>query len=245
MGLGHRPLTSRRHIKTVDDRIHLFLLSSSLTFTLGLLFLSPDQGLWLQSSRISTGNVEILRNGLSDAKHFLQVWILPTPALCSSPIKTQHFHLLPAKIINYYWPQNYLQNPEQTQKNNPFYHSSQPNRVYYAQRVDLSCAKTQKYNRLEKHQQARNNNYISRCRNRNWTFAVLKRFGFGKSLSRSPCASVRTNNQLSQRFRLQRGTRRGCPHSPSLCNIYWTPGGCNLAKQDHLRFSKFQSVLIK
>lgn len=66
----------------------------------------------------------------------------------------------------------------------------------------------------------------------NWTFlfATLEKFGFGKTfiswvrtLYKSPCASVRTNSQISQRFSLQRGTRQRCPLSPSLFAIFIEP----------------------
>lgn len=43
-------------------------------------------------------------------------------------------------------------------------------------------------------------------------------------------ANVWKENRLSQKFRLQRGTRQGCSQSPGpFGNIYRTPGSCNLA----------------
>ena len=57
----------------------------------------------------------------------------------------------------------------------------------------------------------------------NYLFEVLQRFGFGeyickcvKMLYHSPSASVMTNFLTSQPFKLQRGTRQGCPLSPLL-----------------------------
>lgn len=56
-----------------------------------------------------------------------------------------------------------------------------------------------------------------------YLFYTLKRFGFGdkfihwiKILYSLPMAAVRTNNNLSPFFDLQRGTRQGCPLSPLL-----------------------------
>jgi hypothetical protein len=66
----------------------------------------------------------------------------------------------------------------------------------------------------------------------NWKFlfATLHKFGFGdlfinwlKILYNSPTACVRTNNQISSSFCLQRGTRQGCPLSPSLFAIFIEP----------------------
>lgn len=59
----------------------------------------------------------------------------------------------------------------------------------------------------------------------NWDylFYTLEKFGFGpvfcswiKLLYKCPLASVLTNNQYSEYFRLYRGTRQGCPLSPLL-----------------------------
>uniref|UniRef100_A0AAR2JRJ2 Reverse transcriptase domain-containing protein n=1 Tax=Pygocentrus nattereri TaxID=42514 RepID=A0AAR2JRJ2_PYGNA len=66
----------------------------------------------------------------------------------------------------------------------------------------------------------------------NWKFllAVLHKFGFGPSfinwietLYSSPNARVRTNDLISQSFSLQRGTRQGCPLSPSMFIIFIEP----------------------
>ncbi len=62
--------------------------------------------------------------------------------------------------------------------------------------------------------------------NWNFLFATLHKFGFGNSfinwlkiLYNSPTACVRTNAQTSSSFCLKRGTRQGCPLSPSLFAI--------------------------
>ena len=66
----------------------------------------------------------------------------------------------------------------------------------------------------------------------NWTFlfTTLQRFGFGesfinwvKTLYTAPSATVTTNGMISQRFILHRGTRQGCPLSPSLFTIFIEP----------------------
>uniref|UniRef100_A0A1A8UJ98 Reverse transcriptase domain-containing protein n=1 Tax=Nothobranchius furzeri TaxID=105023 RepID=A0A1A8UJ98_NOTFU len=66
----------------------------------------------------------------------------------------------------------------------------------------------------------------------NWKFlfATLHKFGFGnffinwlQTLYSSPTARVRTNDQISASFCLQRGTRQGCPLSPSLFAIFIEP----------------------
>uniref|UniRef100_A0A3Q2ZER1 Reverse transcriptase domain-containing protein n=1 Tax=Kryptolebias marmoratus TaxID=37003 RepID=A0A3Q2ZER1_KRYMA len=66
--------------------------------------------------------------------------------------------------------------------------------------------------------------------NWNFLFATLGKFGFGnhfinwlKILYNLPRACVRTNNQISQSFCLQRGTRQGCPLSPALFAIFIEP----------------------
>ncbi len=66
--------------------------------------------------------------------------------------------------------------------------------------------------------------------NWNFLFATLHKFGFGNSfinwlkiLYNSPTACVRTNAQTSSSFCLKRGTRQGCPLSPSLFAIFIEP----------------------
>ncbi len=66
--------------------------------------------------------------------------------------------------------------------------------------------------------------------NWNFLFATLHKFGFGNSfinwlkiLYNSPTACVRTNAQTSSSFYLKRGTRQGCPLSPSLFAIFIEP----------------------
>lgn len=63
-----------------------------------------------------------------------------------------------------------------------------------------------------------------------YLFYTLKKFGFGnnfiswiKLLYASPLACVRTNNDLSNYFPLNRGTRQGCPLSPLLFAIAIEP----------------------
>lgn len=66
----------------------------------------------------------------------------------------------------------------------------------------------------------------------NWKFlfTTLQKFGFGESfinwikiLYTSPSATVTTNGLTSQSFTLHRGTRQGCPLSPSLFTIFIEP----------------------
>lgn len=65
----------------------------------------------------------------------------------------------------------------------------------------------------------------------NWEFLRKeKKFGFGESfihwvraLYTSPMATITTNGLISQRFTLHRGTRQGCPLSPSLFAIFIEP----------------------
>ena len=63
-----------------------------------------------------------------------------------------------------------------------------------------------------------------------YLFYTLKRFGFGnifiswiKLLYTSPFARVRTNNDYSDYFPLERGIRQGCPLSPLLFAIAIEP----------------------
>ena len=63
-----------------------------------------------------------------------------------------------------------------------------------------------------------------------YPFSTLKIFGFGhkliswvRLLYTSPLAAVRTNNNISTYFELQRGTRQGCPLSPLLFAVAMEP----------------------
>lgn len=64
----------------------------------------------------------------------------------------------------------------------------------------------------------------------NYLFRTLEKFGFGRTfiswirlLYTSPLAAVRTNNDLSPFFELQRGTRQGCPLPPLLFAVAMEP----------------------
>jgi len=78
----------------------------------------------------------------------------------------------------------------------------------------------------------------------NWKFlfATLSKFGFGstfinwiKILYKSPNARVRTNDQTSPSFSLQRGTRQGCPLSPSLFAIFIEPLAMAIRQNQHIK----------
>jgi exonuclease III len=63
-----------------------------------------------------------------------------------------------------------------------------------------------------------------------YLFYTLKKFGFGAKfiswinvLYSSPVAAIRTNNNISSFFQLGRGTRQGCPLSPSLFALMIEP----------------------
>ena len=77
----------------------------------------------------------------------------------------------------------------------------------------------------------------------NWTFlfTTLQKFGFGESfinwiriLYTSPSATVITNGLTSQRFTLHRGTRQGCPLSPSLFTIFIEPLAIAIRQNPHI-----------
>lgn len=66
----------------------------------------------------------------------------------------------------------------------------------------------------------------------NWTFLLdtQHKFGFGRSFTHcirilysSPMPTITTNGLLSQAFSLYRGTRQGCPLSPSLFAFFIEP----------------------
>uniref|UniRef100_A0A3B3I4T3 Reverse transcriptase domain-containing protein n=1 Tax=Oryzias latipes TaxID=8090 RepID=A0A3B3I4T3_ORYLA len=78
----------------------------------------------------------------------------------------------------------------------------------------------------------------------NWKFliAALHKFGFGESfinwikiLYHNPNASVRTNKQTSNRFFLGRGTRQGCPLSPSLFAIFIEPLAAAIRQNESIK----------
>lgn len=78
----------------------------------------------------------------------------------------------------------------------------------------------------------------------NWKFlfATLRRFGFGESfinwikiLYTSPSATVVTNRLTSQSFTLHRGTRQGCPLSPSLFAIFIEPLAAAIRQSAHIK----------
>ena len=75
-----------------------------------------------------------------------------------------------------------------------------------------------------------------------YLFCTLERFGFGakfisyiKTLYSSPMAAVRTNSNISSSFRLQRGTRQGCPISPLLFAIAAEPLAIALRQSNEIR----------
>uniref|UniRef100_A0A8C7WVH9 Reverse transcriptase domain-containing protein n=1 Tax=Oryzias sinensis TaxID=183150 RepID=A0A8C7WVH9_9TELE len=78
----------------------------------------------------------------------------------------------------------------------------------------------------------------------NWKFliAALHKFGFVeafinwiKILNHNPNASVRTNKQTSNRFFLGRGTRHGCPLSPSLFAIFIEPLAAAIRQNESIK----------
>ena len=78
----------------------------------------------------------------------------------------------------------------------------------------------------------------------NWKFLfnTLQRFSFGKSfinwikiLYTSPSATVITNGLISQSFTLHRGTREGCPLSPSSFTIFIEPLAIAIRQNPHIK----------
>uniref|UniRef100_A0A669D815 Reverse transcriptase domain-containing protein n=1 Tax=Oreochromis niloticus TaxID=8128 RepID=A0A669D815_ORENI len=85
----------------------------------------------------------------------------------------------------------------------------------------------------------------------NWKFlfATLHKFGFGTSfinwlkiLYNSPTACVRTNDQTSSSFCLLRGTRQGCPLSPSLFAIFIEPLAAAIRQNSVIKGIKCKNV---
>ena len=75
-----------------------------------------------------------------------------------------------------------------------------------------------------------------------YLFTVLYKFGFGSKfiswirlLYSAPVASVKTNSEISSPFSLTRGTRQGCPLSPSLFALAIEP--LSIALKSSLVFS--------
>lgn len=75
-----------------------------------------------------------------------------------------------------------------------------------------------------------------------YLFHTLERFGFGpnfvswvKLLYSNPMASVRTNNNQSQYFRLNRSTRQGCPLSPLLFALAVEPLSIALRSNNQIK----------
>lgn len=80
-------------------------------------------------------------------------------------------------------------------------------------------------------------------------FVTLHKSGFGncfinwlKILYNSPKASVRLNDQTSSNFCLQRGTRQGCPRSPSLFAIFTEPPGAAIKQAKVMKDMKCKNV---
>lgn len=78
----------------------------------------------------------------------------------------------------------------------------------------------------------------------NWTFlfSTLYKFGFGESfihwlqiLYTSPRAIITINRISSQSFVLHRGTRQGCPLSPSLFAIFIEPPAAAIRQNTNIK----------
>lgn len=85
----------------------------------------------------------------------------------------------------------------------------------------------------------------------NWKFlfATLYKFGFGNSfidwikiLYSSPRASVKTNDHTSPCFSLQRGTRQGCPLSPSLFAIFIEPLAAAIRQNNNIKGIQTENI---
>ena len=85
----------------------------------------------------------------------------------------------------------------------------------------------------------------------NWKFlfAALNKFRFGshfinwiRILYSSPNACVRTNDQTSPSFSLQRGTRQGCPLSPSLFAVFIEPLAAAIRQDRNIKGIQPQNI---
>uniref|UniRef100_A0AAR2IUE6 Reverse transcriptase domain-containing protein n=1 Tax=Pygocentrus nattereri TaxID=42514 RepID=A0AAR2IUE6_PYGNA len=77
-----------------------------------------------------------------------------------------------------------------------------------------------------------------------WDYLLytMKKFGFSQKFIRwievlyaSPLAAIRTNNTLSSFFKLERGTRQGCPLSPLLFSLVIEPLAILLRSEDMIK----------
>lgn len=85
-----------------------------------------------------------------------------------------------------------------------------------------------------------------------YLFEVLKRFNFGekfismvKLLYNNPCAQILTNQILSPRFRLHRGTRQGCPLSPLIFALAIEPLAVSIRSDPLIHGYKTQKSINK